>query len=97
MLQNEISLRNYSGGTAHLRAHEGTLFKGFLKPKSNQENPSVFTRSRRPLVSLIAPQLLSDMFYIASRLTFYLILVTSIGGKSKPEICFFPGLLKCSR
>ena len=35
--------------------------------------------------------------HIASRLAFlYLIMVTSIGGKPKPEICFFPGRSRCS-
>jgi len=68
--KNEILLRSWSGGTAHLSTSKEILFTGSLKPKSNQETKVVFIRSFGPLFSLTAPQLQSDMFMLQADWSF---------------------------
>jgi len=79
---------------AHLR---GNFVYG-VPTKIHQENVLIFIRPFGPLFSLPWSQhnCILTRSCCKSADFFYLVLVTSIGGKPKPEICFLPGRLRCS-
>jgi len=73
-------------------------FKGFRKPKSNQENPPVFISPFGQITPPNRTTTVVSRIHIAGRLTYFqFILVTAIGGRPMLEICVLLGRLRCSR